>query len=151
MATIKGDYWKFYLDGRYEKRLLKHEIEEAVLVERMDSGTPFREAIAEACAKVTVPLETGKRKREWLAVHQADLVGLNADEAYAAYLQGRVDELAYALEQNVLTALGDRFLGKEEDSGDDDDDDDDGEEDDEEDDDEEDERSPGPRRAHRPS
>lgn len=111
MASVKGDYWKFYLEGRGEKRLLKHEIAEDELVELMESGAQFREVVAEACAKAAVPLETGKRKRQWVDDHQEEIrsAGGDADAAYVAYLQGRVDELAYALEEAVLTELGERF------------------------------------------
>ena len=146
MATIKGDYWKFYLEGRGEKRLLKHEIAEDELVGLLEAGAQFREVVAEACAKASVPLETGKRKRAWIADHQEEIsaVGGDADAAYAAYLQGRVDELAYSLEESVLTELGDRFDAE----GSDEDEDED-EEGDRESEDETDEDDRGPRRGRR--
>src|SRR5690349_7436309 len=100
MANIMGDYWKFYLEGRGEKRLLKHDIAEDALAEEIvKTGASFRDAISAACTRATAPLG-GKSKRAWVTGHDKAIAaaGGNADDAYAAYLHGRADELAYALE-----------------------------------------------------
>lgn len=136
MASIKGDYWQFYMDGRCEKRRLKNDIDEEALVEEMvGEGTPLRDAVLFACARAAAPLEGGKAKRQWTEEHKDAIktAGGDADAAYGAYLQGRVDDLAYAIEEAVLDALDQRFG---DDEGKEDDDDDDDDEDEEEEDDE---------------
>jgi hypothetical protein len=120
MATIKGDYWQFYLDGRGEKRRLKNDIDEEALVEEMMSkGTPLRDAVLSACVRAAAPLEAGKAKRMWVYEHSEAIkaAGDDADAAYAAYLQGRTDDLAYGIEEAVLGALDEKFGEEGDDEG----------------------------------
>lgn len=112
MAKIQGDYWQFYLQGRGEKRLLKNDIDEGTLAEEMvRTGELLRDVILAACVRAAAPFESGKARGTWKAEHATEIgmAGGNSDAAYAAYLQGRVDELAYGLEESVLEALGDHF------------------------------------------
>jgi len=133
-TNITGDYWQFYLEGRGTKRLIKHDIAESDLVERMvTDGVPFRETIREACRKASVSLEHSNLKKAWVAAH-ADAIkaaGGDAEVAYAAYLHGCTDELAYALEQDVVDALSARLGADEEDEDEDEDEDEEPEEDEE--------------------
>lgn len=125
MATIKGDYWQFYLDGRLQKRQLKSDIDEEALVEEMvGAGASLRDTIASACDRAAAPLLSGKAKRQWIVEHEAEIkeAGGDADVAYAAYLQGRTDDLAYSVEQSVIEALDQRFGDEDDDDGDDDED-----------------------------
>lgn len=134
MAKIQGDYWQFYLEGRCEKRRLKNDIDEESLMEEMvRSGTPLRDAVLSACARAAAPLEAGKAKRAWVAERGDEIknAGGDADAAYAAYLQGRTDDLAYVVEEGVVDALDQRFGDDETDDGEDDEEDDEDEEGDE--------------------
>ncbi len=134
MAKIQGDYWQFYLEGRCEKRRLKNDIDEESLMEEMvRMGTPLRDAVLSACVRVAAPLEAGKAKRAWVADHGDEIkeAGGDADAAYSAYLQGRVDDLAQGLEDSVLEALSQRFGDDQTDDGEDDEEDDEDEEGDE--------------------
>lgn len=136
MANISKEYWPFYLQGRDAKRIRQRDFDvEAVADSIVQNGTPVREAIYAACVEIYKPYADGRAKRKWLeepSVQAAlgDLPGpaLHSDPAYAAYHQGLVDELAYAMEQNVLDAMeeGDEDDGEEgEDEGDDDEEDED--------------------------
>jgi hypothetical protein len=134
MATIQGEYWQFYVQGRCGK-LLKNDIDEEALVEDMVSkGTPLRDMILSAASRAAAPLESGKARRDWIKINDDEIKasGGDGDLAYAAYLQGRTDELAYALEHAVVEELGQRW-GLDDDEADhgDEDEDDENEEDDE--------------------
>jgi len=123
MANVQGDYWQFYVEGRFEKRLLKNDIDEEAIAEEMVSmGTPLRDALLSAASRAAASFESGKAKREWIKINDNEIkaAGGDADAAYAAYLQGRTDELAYTLEQTVLEELGQRFGGDGDDDGSDD-------------------------------
>jgi len=113
MANITEEYLPFYCLGRQERKLLKHDISESDVAEVIAKGTPLRRALEEACERAAVPFQSGRSKRKWLDENADDLQGIDPDAAYAAYLQGRVDELAYVLEPDVVSEL----------SGDDEDDD----------------------------
>jgi hypothetical protein len=124
MANITGDYWQFYLDGRREGRLLKHDIAEDALVEEMvRTGASFRNTISAACGRAAAPLESGKIKKRWVTDHEnaIRIAGGDADLAYSSYLQGRVDELGYALEQDVVDAMEQHFGDEDEDEDEDED------------------------------
>lgn len=115
MENITDEYLPFYCQGRAERRLLKHDISESDLVEVISKGTPLRRAIEEACERVATPFQTGKSKRLWLLENADDVAGLDPDLAYKAFLQGRIDELAYVLEPDVVGALGEDEDGEDED------------------------------------
>jgi len=132
MAKIQGDYWQFYMEGRCEKRLLKNDIDEEALAEEIvRMGTPLRDTILSAASRAAAPFESGKAKRGWIKSNDNEIkaAGGDADAAYAAYLEGRTDELAYALEQTVVEELGQRFGDDgESDDGEEGDDDEEGDE-----------------------
>jgi hypothetical protein len=124
MPHIQEEYWTFYLDGRVY-RTLKNDIDPGDLAARLmvPNGKSLRDTVMAASRAVAAPLESGKTKQRWIAEHDADIkaAGGDADAAFKAWLEGRVDELAYVLEPDVLAAMGE-----------DDDDDDDRDEDDDE-------------------
>ncbi len=131
--TITGDYWLFYDIGRDEK-LLKNDIDVATLGEKLvQRGGDLRTAIYEAAESAAKPLESGKHRRAWIEEYQTEIskAGGSDESAYAAYLRGRIDELAYALEEDVREAMpmpewADRDDdGEDDEDGDDDDDSDD--------------------------
>ncbi len=108
--TIKGNYWTFYLMGRGEKRLLKHDIDlDALATKLLESGGALRPALAEAVAGAGKPLEVAKARRKWLDEHAEQVKDAGGDQAgaYGAWCQGRVDELTYALEEEFVLAMAD--------------------------------------------
>jgi hypothetical protein len=126
MANIAGDYWQFYIEGREQRRLLKHDIAEDALAEEMvRTGARFRDVVSAACEKAAAPLDGGKLKKIWITEHNDQITAAGGDTraAYAAFLQGKADELAYALEPGVVEALREQF-GEEGDDEDEDDEDD---------------------------
>lgn len=142
MATptnIKQEHWVFYVDGRRERKLMKSDIDlDALANTVVTGGKPFREVLYEACRTAAAPLETGRMKRLWLDNNGAAIAEADGDGegAFRAWLTGRVDELAYALEEEFVVALADLVCGEEDTTGDDEegeDDEDEGEDDDEED------------------
>lgn len=144
---IKREFWIYYMMGRSEKRLLKTDTTEDDLVTAIlaPDAEPLRDVLLEVCRNAAKPLETGKTKRKWLEDHREEIGSDDPEEAYKAWLHGRVDELAYALEGDVITALGLEVEGSEggdeetetdgeEEGGDEDEDEDDEDESDEDDD-----------------
>lgn len=135
MATpIKHAYWCFYLEGRRE-RLLRTDIDlSKILADMKKNGTSLRDTLYAACQAAGAPMDAGKIKRVWLAEHDEDIgkAGGDTDEAFKAWREGRIDELAYALEIDLVDVMADELgVDDEEEDDDDDDDDEDGEEDDE--------------------
>ncbi len=110
--TSNYAYWKFYLDGRDDRRL-RNEIDiDAIAAKAWDateppSGVLLRQLIAQACEAAAAPLDTTRSKNRWLSDHEAEIKedGLDEQEAYRVWRQGRIDELAYALEEQVLQVL----------------------------------------------
>jgi hypothetical protein len=136
MPNITNNYWTFYLEGRAQKKLLPNDIAESDLAERLvRAGGAVRGVIYEACTAAARSLEGGRTKRTWITEHKEAIqeAGGNADLAYEAWLLGRTDELAYALEEDVIAAIRTQVDGEDEDDIDEDideDDEDDGGEDD---------------------
>lgn len=121
---MKEDLIDFYLAGRAVKslsRLRKYLADPDEIAEKILAGTPVRAAISEACEAAAKQVEADrKRKAAWLAdlAENSDSpLNGNGEAAWKAYCQGMADELAYAIDADVLDAL--------EGEGDDDDDDDD--------------------------
>lgn len=140
MTDIRGKYWEFYLEGRAEKRLPKHDrdLAQDVAKEMIEKGTSLRVGLESVAAKAIAPLESGSRRRGWVADHEEQIraAGGDVDLAYRSYLGGRAAELAYAYEEEVIEALGETLNPSP--KGEEDDDDDDDGEDEEEDEDEDD-------------
>lgn len=135
MAGMNEDLISFYLAGRAVKslgRLKKSIADPDEIAEKIIAGTAVRAAISDACAEAAKPTLTDrKRKTAWLTENKDDLPtapsSSSNDDAWAAYCQGMADELAYAIEPDVLDALeGD---GEDDEDGDDDEEDDDEHED----------------------
>jgi hypothetical protein len=120
MPEIKDKYWDFYIQGR-EDRTLKHDVDVDELAKKLRAGdVAFRDAVLAACDAVAQPLSGGKAKRKWLDEHQEEIAqaGGSAEQAHAAWVKGRVDELAYMLEPDVINALADVGDGDEPDEND---------------------------------
>src|SRR5262249_61853265 len=109
MANIDPAHWKFYLDGRGERRLLRSPLTEDEIAKDLETnGGDVRSKILEVATRAALPVEGGRKRSEWVAVHSEDLQqsGVSGEIAYAAYLKGRIDELAYAREPVILAAVG---------------------------------------------
>lgn len=121
MASIKGDYWQCYLDGRADK-LLRNDIDAQQLADDVvGKGGTLRDVVASACNRVAAPMESGRAKQRWVSEAAAFIktAGGDADAAYAAYLQGRIDKLAVKTERRVVEALEEMFPAGEADDDDD--------------------------------
>lgn len=130
---MKADYVFFYLEGR-EAKPLKADIDTAVIAEQVlaDKGTPH-DLLHKAVSDAAKGLEVDRQKRRWLADYEEEIssAGGDGEEAYRHYCAGRVDELVYRLEPDVLEDLDeDADDGDEEDEDDEDGGDDEGEGDD---------------------
>ncbi len=112
MATpSKASSWNFYLMGREERRLLKHEIDLEAAAKRFVAENPvdyvWREWLREACSQAEKLVST-RSKNEWLREYAKEITASGVDEnvAYRWYLAGRVDELCYALEEELIAHIG---------------------------------------------
>lgn len=133
---MKEELLPFYLQGRAIKSLgilRKHVDSPEEIATTIGKGADVRQAIATACAAAASQLRGDRRRREkWLAENKEDLVGApSSDEAWKAFCDGAADELAYAMEPDVLDVLEAEHA---EEGGDDEEDDSDDENDDDEDD-----------------
>ena len=122
-------YMGFYLDGR-DAKLLRHDIDENELAEQILEKGDLRGTIHAAAARSAAGPQLDRYKRQWLRDNEEEIkeAGGDADAAWKAFLDGRIDELANALEPNVLEAM-EEALGDED--GDDDEEVEDEDEDDE--------------------
>jgi len=109
MPRIKRKYWCFYLLGREERRL-RHDIDPAQVAKTIldADDASVTDAIVAAC-QTTAQALSARVKRTWLADHDDEIKEHAADpeEAYQAWLAGRVDELARVLEPHVVGAIAD--------------------------------------------
>lgn len=125
--NLQSDYIFFYLEGR-EAKSLKVDIDTEVIAEQVAAGKgTIHELLHKAVSDAAKGLEVDRQKRRWIADYEDEIkeAGGDQDVAYRHYCEGRVDELVYRLEPDVLEEL-------EDDDGEGSDDEDDG--DDEEDD-----------------
>lgn len=109
-------YLRFYLQGREEKRF-KNNLEEddvAQIILKMAAGASVsvRDVITTAC-RAEAERQTGPRvRRRWIDDHKPEITAAGGDEeeAYNAWFAGRVDEYAYGIEDNIISALQDEVL-----------------------------------------
>ena len=125
---MKADYIPFYLEGR-DAKLLKADIDTQRIAEDVAAGKgTIHELLADAVSKAAKGLDVDKAKRRWIEAWEDEIkeAGGDSEAAHEHFTQGRVDELVYRLEPEVLEDL-------DPDADDDDDDDEDGDEDPEDD------------------
>lgn len=127
MSRIQRKYWLFYVMGREESRLPKSEvdIDEDSLADSIlaDESASFFESIVEACraaAKDTVITE--RRRKNWIKAHAEDLKEFgeahrneswSEGEAYETWLEGRLEQFAFAIEQNILGSMSVKLFESE--------------------------------------
>lgn len=122
---MKADYVFFYLEGREAKRL-KADIDTAVIAEQVAAGKgTIHELLHKAVSDAAKGLEVDRQKRRWLSDYEDEIkqAGGDGEAAYRHYCDGRIDELVYVLEPEVLECLDDEEDDADGDEGDDGDDD----------------------------
>jgi len=105
---MKPTYATFYIEGR-EDRLLKHDIDTDEIARLVMNGKgTIHELLLKASKAAAEPLLVARKKRTWIEEFEAEIktAGGDAEEAYRHYIDGRVDELAFSLEQEVVESLG---------------------------------------------
>lgn len=118
MRRIKRKYWGFYLDGRAERRLrTRSPIDPAAIAKGLleqEDGDLF-DGIRTAVHRAADEALTPRIKKQWLAAHDEAIREEECDpeEAYGAWCQGRIDELASAHESAVIDALSEQVLEDE--------------------------------------
>ena len=115
---MKTAYVFFYLQGR-EDRLIKNDIDTDEIAEAVTAGKgSIHDLLVKAAAAAAEPLRVDRKKRTWIEDWEDEIkeAGGDSDEAYSTYLQGRIDELAHALDADVVAAMVDP--GEDEDDGD---------------------------------
>jgi hypothetical protein len=105
---LNKSYLPFYLEGR-DAKLFKDSTDDKTLAERVASGDGEIRMVALVAARAASrPHETGRSKTRWVHDHEDEIrtAGGDADEAHRHYIDGRVDALAYSIEADILTELG---------------------------------------------
>lgn len=103
---MQDPYMKCYVSGRNDS--YEEEIDLEPLVERAASGvTPVRELALTAATSAINAEMTPKLKLGWLKdnVEEIAELGNDSQKAYRLFLQGRIDALAHALEDDIATRL----------------------------------------------
>ncbi len=129
--NLQPGYAFFYLEGR-EERTLKADIDTTEIAKKMcEDGGSIHERLHEAASKAAQSLFVDRKKRQWLEDFEEDIktAGVDPDQAYAAWCEGRVDELVFTIEGEVVEEMNAFLHGDEEDDADEDDDDEDGDDD----------------------
>jgi hypothetical protein len=126
---MKTEYAMFYLEGR-EERLIKADIDTADIAQSVvDGNGSIHELLRTAVSKAAEPLRVDRKKRQWIEDWEDEIAkaGGDKEEAYRHFCDGRIDELVFSLEAEVIEEMTTIVTGEE---PDDDDEEDDEEEDD---------------------
>ena len=117
-------YMTFYLDGRGDDLLDDEDVDLDELIEKsLEGGDDPRKVAMRVAENLAAPLRHDREKREWIDDHKKAIKesGGNTELAFDHYVQGRIDQYALALEEELVTGMF------EEDAEDDEDDDQDDE------------------------
>lgn len=130
---MKESYAPFYIAGRAD-RLIKSDVDtEEIAALVLKGNGSIHELLVKAVTEVAAPLRVDRKKKAWYEEYEDEIkeAGGDQEEAYRHYLQGRIDELVFQLEPEVLDEL-EISLGGDPDGDEehDEDDDDDADEDD---------------------
>jgi len=117
MSKIDLKYVDFYLDGRDEDAEVTIDLGE--IAKQVLAGTDVQVAIRTAASNALAPL-VNSEKRAWIAKAQKDgaLDGLSGDVAWEHFHNGRVDGLAYVIDDDALEAI--ELATEDDDEGEDD-------------------------------
>jgi hypothetical protein len=118
MSVIKRKYWGFYIEGRDERHRAPGAESIEPVAEKLlgqDDGD-IRTATEEMCQKYLDSRLTAGSKRNWIKEREEAIreEGCDAETAYAAWRQGRLDQLVAIAEPHVLSALSDMVLEDDE-------------------------------------
>lgn len=115
MTAIKRDYWSFYFMGRDEPlRALRNRMETAGhgvddLVDAIDKldAVDIPAVVREACEAFATKEFTPKARGKWIREYGDAIAAasLDRDMAFLAWRAGRVDELAVAVEAEVVERM----------------------------------------------
>lgn len=109
MTTIDKRYLTFYLQGREDvaEGGVEAEFDLEALAEQVLAGGDIFDTTRKAASKALAYLETTTDQREWVDENHADLddLDLNPDTAYKAFSAGRVDEVRYLIEADLVAEL----------------------------------------------
>jgi hypothetical protein len=118
---VKAEYIFFYLEGR-EARKLKADIDTQAIAEQVLAGKgDIHELLHKAVSDAAKGLMVDRQKRQWLGDFEDEIKesGGDGDAAYEHYCRGRVDELVFILEPEVLSDLDEDADDGEEEEDDD--------------------------------
>jgi len=113
---MKDAYFGCYLAGRFDPH--DGEVDEEKLAERVMAGTPLRDVCMEA-AKAAISKEmTSAVKVQWIKDNLDEIkeMGADTEKAYRLYVLGRTDQLAHALEDDILAVIEEE-MDEDEDDG----------------------------------
>lgn len=120
---MKEHYVPFYIEGR-EAKALKNDIDTMAIAEDVSAGKgTIHELLHKAATAIATAAGADRSKRTWLEENEDEIkaAGGDKDEAWAHYRDGRIDELVYQLEPDVIQDLDDP-QGEDDDEGDEDED-----------------------------
>ena len=112
-----------YLSGRMEP--VEREIDIEKIVDRIAGGAPMRETTLELARSAAMADMDSAMKIQWLHdnIDTIRRFGGDTEKAWRMFCQGRVDALAWQLEEAVVDELVNREEGDDEDEADEGDDD----------------------------
>lgn len=128
---MRDPYVICYIQGRLES--FEGDVDVEKLIEKISSGAPVRETTLDFARKALQPEMDSASKMQWLQDHLDDVKDLGGDteKAWRAFCQGRIDGLAWQLEESTVYELEEEW--EEGDEGEDDGEDEEAESDDQED------------------
>jgi len=141
MPTNADNYWMFYLMGRDERVLAHADLDLGPIAWDLVK-TPDAKALRDRAAALAAahgkrdlepPSRKGRSRRDkWLRENEDVLkeTGAEPEQAYAAWCQARVDELAASLEVELLQLVDEAVVGERDEDPEDDEDGDESEDDD---------------------
>ncbi len=118
-------YMTFYLDGRGDDLLDDEDIDVDELVEKaLEGGDDPRKISMGVAENLAAPLRHDRDKREWISDNKAAIKEAGGSEqlAFDHYVQGRIDQYALALEEELVTGMFEEDSDEDEDEGEDDED-----------------------------
>lgn len=123
-------YMAFYFEGRDEE-LDQDDLDiEQLAKDALGSVNESPHQIAlRAVTKLAVPLADGRERREWIVDYKDELdkaPDLDPNVAYEHFLQGRIEQTAAVIEDEMLTIMDPREDEEDDEDEDEEDDDDDG-------------------------
>lgn len=119
MPAIKRKYWGFYIEGRDERHRSPGPDDINAVADALLAGDEgdVRAATEEMCQRLLDAKLTAGAKRRWIAERDAAIREEHCDpeQAFAAWRQGRLDQLVALAEPNVISSLSELVIEDDED------------------------------------